>query len=232
MKIKMKKLILIAAVAVVVLGPGALVRRNSWIFSRNMRELSSITEEKIIYLSELTPFTWDSVYSFGPYVSKEEMESVLGFASSSLKEGISEDMMTVFFVRGQKVVCRVVGYPHVLGYRLDLNYWWDSERNYMRIDQGLDEFTLLQDKDIVHLKFEGKTFTGTIKELYGSTAMVAIDDGQDIRRSGDQVLIRLNEEQQAVAKTGDRVRVAYDGLVQETAPLQIPGQMETELLQN
>lgn len=78
--------------------------------------------------------------------------------------------------------------------------------------------------------WEGKIFTGIIKELYGSMALVAIDDGQDI--SGNQAFIRLNEEQQDMAKVEDRVRVTYDGLIQETDPLQIPNQIKVEFLQN
>lgn len=206
------------------------VYRNYRTFSKNMRELSDITEEKNIYLSELTPFSWDSVYAFDPYVSKEEMESILGFSSPFLTEGVSETMTTVFFVKEEKVVCRIVGYPSNLGYYLDLNHWWNTNKSYMRISNGMDQFTLIPDMNLVHLKFQGQIFTGTIREVKGDMALIDVDADQDIRNSGDKVMIQLNEEQQKLAKPGDRVRVAYDGFVQEISPLHLGGQMETELL--
>lgn len=211
------------------------VRQNTRAFSRNMKEkLASVQDGTTIHLSELTPFEWESVYSFDPYVSKAEMESVLGFSSPYITEGVSESMTTVFFVKGQELVCPVTGYPSNLGFYLDPGHW-ENQKAFKRIDTMTDEFVVKQDMNIPHLVFEGKTFFGTVEECYDDgTAVVSVDkdreENEDILRSGSQVYISLNEELKAFIRPGDQVRVRYDGYLLETFPLQLGGQMEVTFL--
>lgn len=74
-----------------------------------------------------------------------------------------------------------------------------------------------------------KQFEGTIKEINGQSAVIAVDEGFPIRNSGDMVSVMLDENT-ASAQAGDRVRVTYSGAVMETYPLQLGNQIEIELL--
>lgn len=65
------------------------------------------------------------------------------------------------------------------------------------------------------------TFTGTIKEINEQSAIINIDEGEDIRRSGDLVSVSLSVNENVEFKVGDRVKVGYDGEVREIYPLSI-----------
>lgn len=198
----------------------------------------SAPDQSEIYLSELTDFDWNTVYSFDPYTSTEEMEQVLGFSSRNLTETVSENMVQLVFVGydessgKSRVVCNICGYADYLGYRADLGHYSDSDRNYMRVERGNDLFLFQTEDEIPSLTFRGYTFMGTIIQLFGSSALVQLEEetGEPITLSGDQVYITLSEEQQETAEEGMLVRVTYDGMVQETYPLGLSGQMHVELL--
>lgn len=64
-------------------------------------------------------------------------------------------------------------------------------------------------------------FKGTITEIIGEFAIVSADEGEDIRSSGDLVEVNLSKNQDIEFKVGDRVRVGYDGAIQEKYPLGI-----------
>ena len=75
---------------------------------------------KYFKLNEVVPFDWDIVYTFQPYTPKENIEEIIGFKSSSIKENnINEGMVHLLFVKGEKVVASILGYSTNLGYRLD-----------------------------------------------------------------------------------------------------------------
>lgn len=64
------------------------------------------------------------------------------------------------------------------------------------------------------------TFTGTIEHINEDQARVAIEEG-DILRSGDKVMVDLSVADDVTLQVGDRIRVGYDGGVQESHPLGI-----------
>lgn len=64
------------------------------------------------------------------------------------------------------------------------------------------------------------TFDGTIEEINGISALVAIDDGE-ILRSGDKVTVDLSSVADEIFEIGDKVQVEYDGMIQESYPLQV-----------
>ncbi|MBQ7860296.1 MAG: hypothetical protein IJ347_09225 [Faecalibacterium sp.] len=74
------------------------------------------TQQQTITLHQVTPFVWDTVYTFSPYTSKEEIARVIGFSSISIKETVSEGMTQLLFVDGNRVVCSVCAYPSAMGY--------------------------------------------------------------------------------------------------------------------
>lgn len=74
-------------------------------------------------------------------------------------------------------------------------------------------------------------FKGTITEIIGESAIVSADEGEDIRSSGELVEVNLSKNKEVEFNVGDRVRVGYDGPVQEKYPLGI-NTVFLELLEN
>ena len=64
------------------------------------------------------------------------------------------------------------------------------------------------------------TFDGTIEEINGDSVLVAIDAGE-ILRSGDKVTVDLSSAPDETFEIGDKVQVEYDGMIQESYPLQV-----------
>ena len=63
-------------------------------------------------------------------------------------------------------------------------------------------------------------YTGTILETDGISALILIDEGCPIRRSGDRVYASIKKYPPKTFSVGDRVEVGYDGVVFESYPLQ------------
>ena len=182
-----------------------------------------------VNLSELTPFQWDAVYSFDPYTDKNTMSSAIGFHSPVLEESVSEDMVSIVFINENQVVCSICDFPWRTGYFLGLGHFEDG-RSFRRLYPENGTLTILQDVDsCMVLKLMGEIFEGKVEKISGASALISIDEGFPIRASGDQVCIYLTEELQKEIKVGDHVKVRYDGMVLETSPLQLAGQMGVEI---
>ena len=97
-----------------------IVLKNGYDFGQAVKNINAQTIE----LNDITTFEWDMVYSFTPYTSKQEMENVIGFKSSHITETMSEGMVQLIFVKGNKVVCCIQGYNSNLGYDISL---WGAE---------------------------------------------------------------------------------------------------------
>ena len=107
--------ILVAILGYLVLG-NPVVLINNYKLENSIKSIQSDN----IKLNEVVPFDWDIVYTFEPYTSKENIEEIIGFKSSAIKENnINEGMVHLLFVKGEKVVASILGYSTNLGYRLD-----------------------------------------------------------------------------------------------------------------
>lgn len=69
-----------------------------------------------VTLNQVVPFEWDTVYTFDPYTSRQEIAETIGFDSGSIQETWSEGMTQLLFVKDQRVTASVCGYPSRLGY--------------------------------------------------------------------------------------------------------------------
>jgi len=69
--------------------------------------------------------------------------------------------------------------------------------------------------------FAVESFKGTIIESHGESALVLIDEGEPVRKSGSEVSVNLSINEEVTFKVGDRVEVWYDGVVGESFPLSI-----------
>ena len=123
MKKRNKIIITIIFSTILVAILGYLVVGNPVVLINNHKLENSIKsiQSDNIKLNEVVPFDWDIVYTFEPYTSKENIEEIIGFKSSAIKENnINEGMVHLLFVKGEKVVASILGYSTNLGYSLDL----------------------------------------------------------------------------------------------------------------
>ena len=68
-------------------------------------------------------------------------------------------------------------------------------------------------------------FTGVITEISDMYITVSVEKGDEEFKSSDVIWVSLNaklKDSVEDLKAGDKVRVYYDGLIQETYPAQIP----------
>ncbi len=92
-----------------------VVIRNNKIFNANV---NLITQDEV-FLNDIIPFEWDTVYTFGPYTSRETIEEVIGIKSNAIKEALSEGMQQLIFVKEDEIICSITGYYYRLGYMFD-----------------------------------------------------------------------------------------------------------------
>ena len=96
-----------------------------------------------VKLLEFTPFEWDEVYSFDPYVSKEIIYETIGYKWDRISETVSEGMNQIVFVKEGEVVCYIYGYPENNAFGIFFN------------DSNIDEdYTMLnaEDRDIFYVQ--------------------------------------------------------------------------------
>ena len=86
-------------------------------FEQAVGELEPGTSVK---LADLTPFEWETCYTFDPYTSKEEIEKTIGFSSNSVREAKSKGMVQLLFVKGEEVTASECAYPENIGFDVDL----------------------------------------------------------------------------------------------------------------
>ncbi len=98
-------LILLSAAGYAFFGSPAEIYRR-----RALRQAMAAVEGGEVTLNEIVPFAWDTVYTFEPYASREEMEQIMGISAKGLEESVSEGMIQLAFVNGSQVVCGVCGY--------------------------------------------------------------------------------------------------------------------------
>src|SRR5699024_5093033 len=73
----------------------------------------------------------DKLYVFEPYQSIEEMERQIGFKHHKLKQGVSEGMLNILFVKDNRAIAYLYGYPSNTGYYINIQ---SGEYNEADID--------------------------------------------------------------------------------------------------
>ena len=120
-----KKIISFAVIIAFCLLLCYLVIGNPLVFLHNQELQQAVLliddDVKEITLNEVVPFAWDAVYTFSPYTSKEEIEAIIGFKSSSIRETVNEGMVQLLFVENDSVVASICGYPDNLGYSVSFS---------------------------------------------------------------------------------------------------------------
>ena len=109
----------------------------AWRNSQLSKALTAQQPGTTVTLEELVPFTWDSVYTFTPYTTREEMGKVIGKDSSDFVGTVNEGMAQLVFVHGVKVVASVCRYPADLGWQVILGDAPEKpEQKYVRVQNG------------------------------------------------------------------------------------------------
>lgn len=88
---------------------------------RALRQAMAAVEDGEVTLNEIVTFAWDTVYTFEPYASREEMEQIMDISAKGLEESVSEGMVQLAFVNGSRVVCGVCGYISKEGYSVSFD---------------------------------------------------------------------------------------------------------------
>ncbi|TCO68091.1 hypothetical protein [Marinisporobacter balticus] len=163
----MKRMIVLMMCVLILVACTSQRSTNEKKFTDTIKELRDETE---IGLKDITPFEWDTVYSFAPYTSKKMVQEIIGF-KAKVSETVSEGMPHFVFVKDKEVVCEIIGYPSNLGinintFRSSIN----SEDNVV--------FKVRKETDIVYLiekttKLTEDEIWNTIKKREWST----LEDG-------------------------------------------------------
>ena len=153
-----KKIILLAIAIIVVVVfifffvPYMKIEMNNGAFSKAVKQVSS--DE--ISLKELTPFEWDTMYTFSPYMPKENMREIMGVRSIHIRQTISEGMTQLFFIKDGKLVSSIYGYTDNLGFRFDFRKENEGWKDY--------EYVAFNSSDTIRFQVE-KNGNATILTL-------------------------------------------------------------------
>lgn len=144
-------LLFFALLAVVVL---VLMKEESW--ETNKKKLqtkltSDSLTDKRVDLTIFTPFEWDTVYSFDPYVSKEAIYETVGYKWMRVQETVSEGMNQIVFMKDGKVSCYVYGYPEHNQFAIWFGNTFDPEPAAILHAEDHPEFDVIKKDGIVSL---------------------------------------------------------------------------------
>lgn len=107
-----KKTVILIAVVLLILY--RLLVRDIWdVNARLLKDNVLSLDQKVesVNLKDLTPYEWDTIYSFDPYTSKEQVYETVGYKWDKISEALSEGMNQIVFLNDGAVVCYVFGYP-------------------------------------------------------------------------------------------------------------------------
>ena len=113
------------------------------------KSITSIKENEVA-LNDVIPFEWERLYTFKPYTTKEDIESIIGFKSQYISETINEGMVQLIFVKDKRIVSNVLNYEDNLGYSIDF-YDGISIYNEVLYKDNI-KFNVKLDNGILYLK--------------------------------------------------------------------------------
>lgn len=127
------RLLVIAMILVLLLGNNFEVRKNTRYLEKILSEdITSGIDTANGNAKDLFTLDYDKVYRFEPYQSKEEMEKQIGFKYWRLKEGLSEGIINILFVKNNKPIAYLFGYSTNIGYYLSIQ---EGEYTKAQIDK-------------------------------------------------------------------------------------------------
>ncbi|WP_222439383.1 hypothetical protein [Sporosarcina sp. BP05] len=124
---------------------------NEELMKQEMLNIGESVES--VNLSNVTPFEWDIVYSFSPYTSKDTIYKTVGYKWDTISETVSEGMNQLVFMKEEKVVCYLYGYPANNGYGIYFNSGSDTRltsASMLSVDDDLT-FQVVRRDSIIYL---------------------------------------------------------------------------------
>lgn len=94
---------------------------------RALRQAMAAVEDGEVTLNEIVPFAWDAMYTYEPYMSREEAEEMMQIPVRGLKQSVSEDAVQLVFVKDGRMACNVCGYISREGYGF---LWWSGRLDF------------------------------------------------------------------------------------------------------
>ena len=149
-------MVIVAIVIVCIFVFFHLVRKDLWDVNANLlkEEVLSIEQSvKTVNLQDITPFEWDLAYSFAPYTTKDMIYKTVGYKWDNISETVNEGMNQIVFLKDQKVVCYLYGYPHNNGYGISINTLNKIDGTYSSVLSSEDDlkFEVIRSDDVVIL---------------------------------------------------------------------------------
>ncbi|MBT2647592.1 hypothetical protein J7E52_12775 [Bacillus sp. ISL-34] len=153
---KSKKKVLIIAIGVICIAIFInLLKKDLWDVNEVLlkEEVLSIGQSvETINLSDVTPFDWDVVYSFGPYTPKDHIYETVGYKWDIISETVNEGMNQIVFLKDGKVVCYLYGYPENNGYGIFFESENYKETGYMLNIKDDLNFQVERSDSVVYLR--------------------------------------------------------------------------------
>lgn len=136
---KKRTIFTIAVVVVLVLAVSVFHPIVRWNNHKLQKAVQSL-EADVVNWNDVVPFDWETVYTFDPYTTIEEIEKTIGFSSRSIQETVNEGMVQLLFVKDKRVVASVCGYPDQLGYAVsfqDKIEYTDAAQFIVTVQDGI-----------------------------------------------------------------------------------------------
>ncbi|MDF2588545.1 MAG: lipoprotein [Anaerocolumna sp.] len=117
MKLKRVMLVILSLIVIILLVN--ILKKDIWDKNADLlkEKVLSIDETRVnVNLSEITPFDWDTVYTFSSYTSTQNIYNTVGYKWDTISETVNEGMNQIVFMKDGKVVCYIYGYPVNNGY--------------------------------------------------------------------------------------------------------------------
>ena len=154
---KSKKTLVIAAILMLfIVTTINIFKEDLWNTNAELlkEKVLSIGESvETVTLTDVTPFEWDTVYSFNPYTPKDTIYKTVGYKWDSITETVSEGMNQIVFLKDKKVVCYLYGYPENNGFAIFFASQGQTETNSaseLRINDDL-AFKVNKSNNVIYL---------------------------------------------------------------------------------
>lgn len=152
---KVKKLIIIAICVLLVIVAIKLLKKDILDVNETLlkEKILSIDEASdMVILSDVTPFEWDTVYSFTPYTSKAKIYKTVGYRWDFINETDDEAMDQIVFMKDGKVVCYLYGYPSNNRYSVSFgDKEYINDAFMLKLEDNLN-FKVTRSDGVVYLK--------------------------------------------------------------------------------
>lgn len=132
-----------------------ILKQDLWDINEKMLKENILSIEQnveSINLLDITSFDWDVAYSFTPYTTKKMIYDTVGYKWDNINETVNEGMNQIVFMKEEKVVCYIFGYPATNGYGISFHGEdYKNGANILEFEDNLN-FQITRSNDTIYLK--------------------------------------------------------------------------------